>query len=1371
MRRTFYIYLIVSVLLLLCFSFVDIKLITLFIILIISTVYFCTHRQDYIQNETTNAKTHSCNVDGSAESDLFLKSATVDDLYHSRCKHLSDERLVNSFFNTPFIMWNKQSLSVSNSKGSPISKPMAKMKLKSTMPVLSTSPMSTRLRTSRKTNLNGSVTSAAGPLLSSPFIPQIKRALGLEPNSQTKYSLSRRHSLHVPPSITTDIPAGTLPHVRLSRSRKTSLSDRNTSMLNRSSTVKIAPPTPGKVASPSLYQMRADVSIIEDRSTPDTYAVVNALKERRKRSINSHDETPELPLHQAKRRRQESQQSNASTSSLPGPPMPDNLPDLSNASFALRMETSSLKRPSRPSQDSPGEWDREREGPAKRLRGEMRNNSILSSLSSSRRFAEKQVETQSMKRKADKSFHDKENETSQNKMQKTETVILPRENTLAHLIKRKPELPLNKDDTVLLTNGHTDMDNETQVNSQTPTKQQTSRPALLKNMTSMKKSATIYSGLATKGSFTKAQFANVVATAADYDSDRETDQKRVQQMLQDLDDSFSKQEAKSSGLLTTDSVPKEVTSAINTSIPSITTATSAVSIATTVVSIATSTQPSVLSSLTSLSQLSKSPVQESVATQETSSVPKSEESSATTTTTTTSSTASPQFKPLFGPATTAAIPSAPSDSKPDGFSFGLKTSAPSSVINPVMGQSSTSSAISQSTSLGPPPAYPFGSSISITSANVAATTPLNLTATPSTGVSGLSSQGNFSFGSSQTKTETVKQPSVSVSVTPTVTPSAPVGFGFPTSTQAPNASTGGLGFTATGGLTSVGSNLSFGVSSNTASSAAATGGFSFGQTPSSSSSAAPMGGAGFGQTPSTTSAAPMGGFSFGQTPSAIATSAPSAGLSFGQVTAASQPSSGGLIFVQAPGAASGAGGLTFGQTPAITSASGFSFGQGAVPPTASSAGFAVTPSVGNFAFGQAASTAASVKGFSFGQSATTTTASTGGFNFGTGLSTTKPSASAGLFPSASTTSAPAASGFGFGGAGSTSTPAFGNPAATQPSAGLAFGSSGGASTAAFGFGANQAATTTAPSQTFQFGANTATSSGLTFGATSTSAQPAPFGTAATSAPAFGAPSGSSQFSFGAGSSGMAATATPFQTNTPATSAGGFSFGQGTGSAFAFGGASTSAPAFGASSTSIPAFGSNPQSGSVFGGANVQTAQSSVLGGGVKSNTPVFGGGSHSQSNTPVFGGSSNPAPAFGPKSLTPTFGSSTNNNAGFNFGQQPAPNVNPFGQTTPAKQTGSAFGQTGLESTPQQQTGPVFQFGQSGTQQASTVVKGFDFSASAGGASGGGFNFAAGGTPGGFGTPTGTPNGTPTPGFNVGLGAAPRLPRVVSKARRRTARK
>ena len=58
-----------------------------------------------------------------------------------------------------------------------------------------------------------------------------------------------------------------------------------------------------------------------------------------------------------------------------------------------------MKRASRPSlsQDSTREWDSERDQQIKRLRGESRNNSILSSLSSSRRFAEKLLEVSNVR--------------------------------------------------------------------------------------------------------------------------------------------------------------------------------------------------------------------------------------------------------------------------------------------------------------------------------------------------------------------------------------------------------------------------------------------------------------------------------------------------------------------------------------------------------------------------------------------------------------------------------------------------------------------------------------------------------------------------------------------------------------------------------------------------------------------------------------------------------------------------------------------------------------------------------------------------------------------------------------------------------------
>lgn len=76
-------------------------------------------------------------------------------------------------------------------------------RLNSTMPALSSSPLVTRQRNSVNGHINESFLSssrspdgkanksiahsATGPLLSSPFMPQIKRALGLEPSNQSKY--------------------------------------------------------------------------------------------------------------------------------------------------------------------------------------------------------------------------------------------------------------------------------------------------------------------------------------------------------------------------------------------------------------------------------------------------------------------------------------------------------------------------------------------------------------------------------------------------------------------------------------------------------------------------------------------------------------------------------------------------------------------------------------------------------------------------------------------------------------------------------------------------------------------------------------------------------------------------------------------------------------------------------------------------------------------------------------------------------------------------------------------------------------------------------------------------------------------------------
>lgn len=190
MRTVFFNYIIISVLFLLCFSLFALYSAVLSLLLLIITAFYCKHCQDYIETETTQTKTydfadgncaHDSNMSVDGYSSDFKTVRTADNLYHSKGKIVLNDHSVKSFWNTPSVMWAK---SVSFSKDSPLSKTNSGNRMNTTMPVLTTSPMSTR---QRKNNLNRSMTSAAGPLLSSPLVPQIKRALGLEPSSQTKH--------------------------------------------------------------------------------------------------------------------------------------------------------------------------------------------------------------------------------------------------------------------------------------------------------------------------------------------------------------------------------------------------------------------------------------------------------------------------------------------------------------------------------------------------------------------------------------------------------------------------------------------------------------------------------------------------------------------------------------------------------------------------------------------------------------------------------------------------------------------------------------------------------------------------------------------------------------------------------------------------------------------------------------------------------------------------------------------------------------------------------------------------------------------------------------------------------------------------------
>ncbi|XP_052759671.1 nuclear pore complex protein DDB_G0274915-like isoform X4 [Mya arenaria] len=1132
-----------------------------------------------------------------------------------------------------------------------------------------------------------------GPLLSSPFMPQIKRALGLEPSSHHQYREPRRHGSIIGTDMsasTTRSPqtAGALPLVRLNPIRRHSLTERNSSMLNRSNTVKIAPPVAGKISSPSFSQVQPPWS--DDRFTPDTHAVISALKERRKRSMNIQEEpTADTPIQQAKRRRQESQHSNSSTSSIPL--MPDVLPDLTGADYGIRLETPVMKRPSRPSQDSPSD------DPAmKRICSEGRNNSILSSLSSSQRIKEKQLVAmilQKSKRKADSSFTEKENgdySVKYQRQQAPERINEPPK--LSHLdvsydqmtTPRRQEL----DSTATRANkGEKPAVSEIlqdSVNVETPKKLDFSKPPTLRNMPSMKKTASVYSGLSSKTNFKQAQYANVVATLDDYDSDRDTENERVQQMLKNIDETFAKKEQNAAAASAT-------TSAVTSTVPTVSTAT--VTIATTSSIATTQSTGSVLSAL---GEMTKSPVQETGGV-------------------TTSGSAPPAFKSLL-PASTAVT---------SLTSTGLSTGAAGQSLGSLL---ATTPAISSQPSLS-------------------TATPLSSLAAAATTIPAASTEGSTSpkfkplFGS-------VQPVAPQVSSTPTA--------GFNLGSQASSAPTGfvtGVGFGLTTSINSL---------STPAATVPATGtGIGFG----------------LASAPASTATPSAAGFSFGTAVSSAVTTLASLsqpGFSFGATASTSAPVSAG-------------------------NQTGFSFGVGQSGTTAlSSAAFQI---------GSQQTTTTAAPTFSFGSSAppAATTAATAGFSFGAqtsgtappaygSIATTNPSQTPFGAPTAtqtpfgaqtSTTSAP---GFNFGASQTTTGSASPFSFAAGPTASTAGSSVFGtqpASTAStpFAFGQGTGPTTTASAQTFNFGGST--QSGLGFGSSSNTAafglttnqppafgsstnQPPAFGAAVNPAPAFGTGSASQTpaFNFGATANptpafGATSNPTPAFGATNPTPA----FGATSNQTPAFG-ATNPTPAFGATPNQVPAFGStNPAP--AFGGFGATTTQ--------KSNTPVFGA---STNNTGSVFGSTN-APGFSKSQSMPVF--ATTATGGGPFGNT-APNVNPFGtgQTTPAKQTGNAFGQTNLDSTPKSQTGAMFQFGQSNNN--SSAAKGFDFGSSAGSSSqnnaGAGFNFmasansfpdfnfgATGATPTqnpSFGTPAGTPS------FSMGANeTAPRPPRVMARGSRR----
>ncbi|KAL3861359.1 hypothetical protein ACJMK2_007395 [Sinanodonta woodiana] len=388
------------------------------------------------------------------------------------------------------------------------------------------SPWSNSINQSHMINDKSDVASATLPA----FLPMIKRALGLERLPEPNYSsLSRQAIVPIP---NTGLSPGVYPNFRTRKQERLSLSERNTSMYRKTNTVKIAPPDPSRTLSPYLSRLKADSSMTE-KSTPDTRAVVTALKERRKRSMNVQEETtPDVPIHHAKRRRQESQHSNASTSSLSS--LHEALPDLSQHDYNIpRLETSALKRPSRPSQDQNDDYESELS--VKRPRQQTRNNAVWSSLSSSRKMVQRrEISSKDFaKRKLDLTdTTDKENTETLSKFQRMDTV------------KLTPEISFTKEQSRKKPDRDSPKSPESSLNGSRVLKgieSEPSRPSMLTNLSSKKSSLSIYSEMNTRPK--KVPYANVRATLEDYDKDKEAEHKRVQQMLQDVDEDYNEKSA------------------------------------------------------------------------------------------------------------------------------------------------------------------------------------------------------------------------------------------------------------------------------------------------------------------------------------------------------------------------------------------------------------------------------------------------------------------------------------------------------------------------------------------------------------------------------------------------------------------------------------------------------------------------------------------------------------------------------------------------------------------------------------------------------------------------------------------------------------
>ncbi|XP_066272904.1 nuclear pore complex protein Nup153-like isoform X2 [Branchiostoma lanceolatum] len=533
--------------------------------------------------------------------------------------------------------------------------------------------------------------------------------------------------------------------------------------------------------------------------------------------------------------------------------------------------------------------------------------------------------------------------------------------------------------------------------------------------------------------------------------------------------------------------------------------------------------------------------------------------------------------------------------------------------------------------------------------------------------------------------------------------------GQSTSSSAAGATSSGfsLGTNSSGETSSGTGGFQFGSTSTgtTASSGITTGGFQFGGAPKATSTT--DGGFQFGsqsistgQTASTGSS--TGGFQFGApTTASTETSADSkpqlSGFTFGSGGAestTSTTSSGGIKFGAGtiPASTTLSGGVTFGSgTTGASSTGGFAFGA-----TSSSSGAATTTSnatsaaSGGFTFGAgatsapAASGAAASGGFTFGAgSSAAGAAASAGFKFGAGTASQQPDAASKMssiadLAKAGQLSVPKSSTAKRSLESDNSTPAKVNLSTAFGSGTASFGAANPSTAPSFG------STTGANPPVFGAGASATPSSGLTFGTPTASAAPSATGSAAAT---------TSGFTFGTGSS-LSCTAA---STTPAP----FSFGAGAPAATTTAGTASAPFVFGAAASSTP--------GST-GGFNFSSAQAAPP---ATTAAPSFGTAGFGATPTPAASTPFAPAATSVSGGATP-FGGATS----FGVPTTAAPSSGPvFGATAaqPAPNAGFSF------NAPSQ---PTFQFGAG--SQPSPAVFNFGAAAPAGGAPGGGFNFAAG---------------------------------------------